>query len=151
MIVPKRNSWMALSGAIVVAATVGCGRSERMDMLYLQRCVSCHGGSGRGDGQIAAALPGAVPDFRDTVERQSNAQIRRIIREGKGMMPAFHPALNPAEINDMVRMVRLLSREGRELSWWEKYDALVIAHCSVPWEVVFGYDDTSEQAQLNGR
>lgn len=89
-------------------------------------------------------LPVSVPDFRETVERKSNAQMRRIISEGKGVMPAFNPALKPGEINDMVRMVRLLSREGRELSWWEKYDALVIAHCSVPWEVVFGYNEPPE-------
>lgn len=129
----------------------GCSRSERMDMLYLQRCVSCHGASGRGDGELATLLPGSVPDFRDTVERKSNGQMRRIIREGKGVMPAFDPALKPGEINDMVRMVRLLSREGREVSWWEKYDALVIAHCSVPWEVVFGYDEAPEQAQAERR
>lgn len=89
-------------------------------------------------------LPVSVPDFRETVERKSNAQMRRIISEGKGVMPAFNPALKPGEINDMVRMVRLLSREGRELRWWEKYDALVIAHCSVPWEVVFGYNEPPE-------
>jgi hypothetical protein len=147
MIAPRLKNWRIFSAAMVVGLMVGCSRSERMDMLYLQRCVGCHGASGRGDGQTAAALPVAVPDFRDTVERKSNAQMRRIIREGKGMMPAFDPALKPGEINDMVRMVRLLSREGRELSWWEKYDALVIAHCSVPWEAVFGYDDAPETAQ----
>jgi Cytochrome C oxidase, cbb3-type, subunit III len=129
----------------------GCGRSTRMDTLYLQRCVSCHGPTGRGDGQMAASLPLPVPDFRDTVERKSNGQMRRIITEGKGMMPAFDPALTPGEINDMVRMVRLLSREGRELSWWEKYDALVIAHCSIPWEAVFGYEQAPGEAKVEKR
>ncbi|HEX2229824.1 MAG TPA: cytochrome c [Candidatus Binatia bacterium] len=136
---------VCLCASIVLAALfLGCSRSERMDTLYLQRCVSCHGASGQGDGRMAALLPVSVPDFRETVERKSNAQMRRIISEGKGVMPAFNPALKPGEINDMVRMVRLLSREGRELSWWEKYDALVIAHCSVPWEVVFGYNEPPE-------
>lgn len=56
-------------------------------------------------------------------------------------MPAFGPVLSPAEINDMLQMVRFLSREGREdLAWWERFDALVVAHCSVPWETVLGYD-----------
>jgi hypothetical protein len=131
--------------------SLGCGRSERMDMLYAQRCVSCHGPNGRGDGQIAASLPLPVPDFRETVERKSNGQMRRIIKEGKGIMPAFDPALKPGEINDMVRMVRFLSRDGRDVSWWEKYDALVIAHCSVPWETVFGYGEAPEEAKLDKR
>jgi Cytochrome C oxidase, cbb3-type, subunit III len=125
--------------------SMGCGRNERMDALYAQRCVSCHGWSGRGDGAIAASLPVSLPDFRQTVERKSTGQIRRIISSGRGMMPAFSPALRPAQISDMVSMVRFLSREGRAVSWWEKYDTLVVAHCSVPWDAVFGSDDTETE------
>jgi hypothetical protein len=60
-------------------------------------------------------------------------------------MPAFEPALSPAEINDLLQMVRFLSREGRDLAWWEKYDALIVAHCSIPWESVLGYDEPPEE------
>ena len=67
--------------------------------------------------------------------------------EGRGIMPAFGPALRPAEITDMVQMVRFLSREGRNISWWEKYDTLVVAHCNVPWEFVLGYDEPAEKKQ----
>jgi hypothetical protein len=128
---------------------IGCGRSERMDALYAQRCLNCHGPVGKGDGQLAASLPVPVPDFRDTVERKSTGWIRKIITEGRGVMPAFDPALKPGEINDMVRMVRFLSREGRDVAWWEKYDVLVSAHCSVPWEAVLGYDEPLEPAQTS--
>jgi Cytochrome C oxidase, cbb3-type, subunit III len=124
---------------------IGCGRNERMDLLYAQRCLSCHGPSGRGDGPVAASLPARIPDFRETVEKKSTPQIRRAIAEGRGIMPAFGPALRQAEITDMVQMVRFLSREGRDLSWWEKYDVLVVAHCNVPWELVLGYDEPPEK------
>jgi hypothetical protein len=130
---------------LFLAALAGCGRNERMDLLYAQRCLNCHGASGRGDGSVAANLPVRVPDFRETVERRSNPQIRKIIAEGKGMMPAFEPALRPSEINDLLQMVRFLSREGRNLAWWEKYDTLIVAHCSIPWESVLGYDQPSEE------
>ena len=131
-----------LSGLFLLTAiAAGCGRNERMDALYAQRCLNCHGTSGRGDGPIAASLPVPPPDFRQTVERKYIPQIRRIIANGKGAMPAFEPALSKAEINDMLQMVRFLSREGRDLAWWEKYDVLVAAHCSIPWETVLGYDD----------
>lgn len=126
---------------------IGCGRNERMDLLYAQRCLGCHGLSGRGDGRVAASLPVRVPDFRETVEKKSTPQIRRAIAEGRGIMPAFGPALRPAEITDMVQMVRFLSREGRNISWWEKYDTLVVAHCNVPWELVLGYDEPEEEKQ----
>jgi Cytochrome C oxidase, cbb3-type, subunit III len=120
-----------------------------MDTLYAQRCFNCHGPGGRGDGPMAASLPAKTPDFRDTVQRRSNSQIRRIIAEGRGVMPAFAPALRPAEINDLLQMVRFLSREGRDLAWWEKFDTLVVAHCSVPWEAVLGYDEPPEEKSRN--
>jgi hypothetical protein len=130
---------------LFLAALAGCGRNERMDLLYAQRCLNCHGASGRGDGPTTANLPVRVPDFRETVERKSNPQIRKIIAEGKGVMPAFEPALRPSEVNDLLQMVRFLSREGRDLAWWEKYDTLVVAHCSIPWESVLGYDQPPEE------
>jgi Cytochrome C oxidase, cbb3-type, subunit III len=124
--------------------SIGCGRNERMDLLYAQRCLGCHGPSGQGDGPVAASLPYRVPDFRNTVEKKSTLQIRRAISEGRGIMPAFDPALRQAEITDMVQMVRFLSREGRDIQWWEKYDMLVVAHCNIPWELVLGYDEPAE-------
>ena len=126
---------------------VGCGRNERMDLMYSQRCANCHGAGGRGDGSIAASLQTAQPDFRETVQRKSNSQIRKVIADGKGSMPAFDPALRPSEINDMLQMVRYLSREGRDLAWWEKYDTLIAAHCSIPWEAALGLDEVAEKSR----
>lgn len=135
-----------------VAATIvfliilaGCGRNARMDALYAQRCLNCHGPYGRGDGPMAASLPVPTPDFRDTVQRKSNSQIRKVIADGRGVMPAFDPALRPAEINDLLQMVRFVSREGRDIAWWERFDTLVVAHCSIPWEAVLGVDEPSPE------
>jgi len=124
---------------------MSCGRNERMDLIYAQRCLGCHGPSGQGDGPVAASLPARTPDFRQTVENMNVTEIRRVIAEGRGLMPAFEPALRPAEITDMVYMVRFLSREGRDVSWWERFDTLVVAHCNVPWEIVLGYDEPPEK------
>jgi Cytochrome C oxidase, cbb3-type, subunit III len=131
---------------VVILITIcGCGRNKRMDALYAQRCMNCHGPSGRGDGPVAAALPVRLTDFRETVERKSVGQIRRVISEGQGMMPAFEPALRPSEISDLVYMVRFLSREGRNIQWWEHFDTLVVAHCSIPWDEVFDSDQPREE------
>jgi hypothetical protein len=129
----------------ILIVLCSCGRNERMDALYAQRCMYCHGPSGRGDGPVAASLPVQLTDFRETVERKSVAQIRRAITEGQGLMPAFEPALRPSEISDLVYMVRFLSREGRDIQWWERFDALVVAHCNIPWEAVFDYDQPQEE------
>jgi hypothetical protein len=142
MIVMKQALWL-----MFLLGTLACGRSERMDALYVQRCLGCHGPAGNGDGPLAQSLPVRPPDFRQTVERRTNSQIRRAIAEGQGTMPAFSPALRQSEISDMLQMVRFLSREGRETRWWEKFDTLVVAHCSLPWETILGYDEPAEDSK----
>src|SRR3990170_6565536 len=132
---------------MILLSIVACGRNQRMDTLYAQRCLGCHGQAGDGDGPLARSLPVRPSDFRDTVERKTNSQIRRAIAEGRGTMPAFSPALRQSEISDMLQMVRFLSREGRETRWWEKFDTLVVAHCSLPWETILGYDEPAEQSK----
>lgn len=112
-----------------------------MEAVYAQRCLGCHGPAGRGDGAVAASLPVATPDFRDTVKNRSVTQIRRIIAQGKGIMPAYGPVLAGREIQDMVLLVRLLSQKDRPLKWWERFEPLVRAHCSLPWESILGYDE----------
>ena len=138
------NRLSVFCAVTLIILLAGCGRNERMDALYAQRCLTCHGPGGRGDGLLAASLPAVPPDFRQTVRRKGNPQIRKLIADGKGIMPAFTPALSQSEINDMLQMVRFLSREGRDLAWWEKFDTLVAAHCSIPWEAVLGYDEPPE-------
>ena len=122
----------------------GCLRKEEMKLTYAQRCLSCHGPTGGGDGPVAHVLPVRVPNFRDTVEQKSVFQIRRVIRQGSGVMPAFGPALENWQIQDMVRFVRILSLEGRQVDWWEKFEPLIWAHCSVPWQYVYDYGQSSK-------
>jgi hypothetical protein len=126
---------------------IGCGSNDRMELIYAERCLGCHGTAGKGDGPIAASLPVPTPDFRATVQQKNVFQIRNVIKEGKGVMPAFAPALRNPEIQDMVRIVRILSQQGRDLEWWEKFEPLVWAHCGVPWEYVYGYDQPAEGEQ----
>mgnify|MGYP003574984592 FL=1 len=141
-----KRGFLAIS-ILFLLGCAGCGRNERMDALYAQRCLNCHGLTGSGDGPLAAAFPARPPDFRETVEHKSNSQIRRVIAEGAGVMPAFGPVLSPSEVNDMLQMVRFLSREGRDVAWWEKFDTLIVAHCSVPWDAVLGYDEPAEPSR----
>jgi len=42
-------------------------------------------------------------------------------------------------------MVRLLSQLDRSPKWWERFEPLVWAYCTVSWEVVLGYDDSPEE------
>ena len=58
---------------------------EKGRSIYVARCQSCHGETGRGDGPAAKALPKAPKDF-STAEYWSStkeAQVRMYITEGK--------------------------------------------------------------------
>ena len=129
--------------AALLSLQFACSRNQEMKTLYAERCLACHGTSGRGDGPIASSLPVPVPDFRLTVERKSVRAIRKVIVDGKGIMPAYGPALSRLEVQDMIRAVRVVSEEGRPVEWWEKIGPLLYAHCSLPWQ--FGDDEEEPQ------
>jgi quinoprotein glucose dehydrogenase len=70
-------------------------RSDRS--LYAANCASCHGDDRRG-GAMAPSLVGVAA--RRTVE-----QVRQVIREGTGRMPAFGGALEGSAVNALVNFV----------------------------------------------
>ncbi len=58
---------------------------EKGRSIYVARCQSCHGETGRGDGPAAKALPKAPRDFSsaDYWTTTKEAQIRMYITQGK--------------------------------------------------------------------
>ena len=78
--------------------------------LWLAACAQCHGREGRGDGP--GIPPGArVPDLTlaATLEGKTDLQLASVIRDGRGMMPAFGKQVVPAGIEALVRQVRVLA------------------------------------------
>jgi len=76
--------------------------------LFLQRCASCHGARGRGDGPQAPTQD--MPDLTAATyqDDRSDADIARAIRMGNGLMPAFGSELNERGITALVGHVRRL-------------------------------------------
>jgi mono/diheme cytochrome c family protein len=78
--------------------------------LWSMRCASCHGETGRGDG--TSRPPGAqppdltAPAYKDT---RTNAELHKVIKEGRNMMPAFGDQLTDLGIEALVAHVRTLS------------------------------------------
>ncbi len=63
------------------------------ELVYRQSCASCHGGSGEG---------GTGPSLVGVDERLTRDEQIRIVREGRGRMPAWEDELTPEEIEAVV-------------------------------------------------
>lgn len=81
--------------------------------VFLSRCVSCHGASGRGDGPIAKALPGPpAGDLTDGQWKHGDRpeDVLRVVREGvpNTSMAAWGRILSPRETEAVVAYARFL-------------------------------------------
>lgn len=84
--------------------------------VYDSLCVSCHGIYGRGDGLLAPALAPRPRDLSDPVYQKavSDADLLRVISEGRGAMPGAAAVLSAEERRAVIVFLRLLS-PGYEL------------------------------------
>jgi mono/diheme cytochrome c family protein len=69
--------------------------------LYAANCATCHGSAGQG---------GAGPRLVNNARAGNEANVRSVIRFGRGVMPGFGATLAEAEIEVLVRWV------GQELA-----------------------------------
>ena len=60
--------------------------------LFESKCQICHGANGHGDGPAASALNPKPRNFTDPTfwNNNTDALIKRTVKTGKGMMPAFN-------------------------------------------------------------
>lgn len=82
------------------------GIDEVTLVAWRQKCTTCHGMLGRGDGPQGAMLKAADLTRSDWQQSRSDAEIARTIRAGRGAMPAFD--LPASTIDGLVRLIRLL-------------------------------------------
>lgn len=71
------------------------------ERVFDERCVPCHGETGRGDGLLADVLPIRPRNYREEPFEWGTrpSQIVETVRSGRsGVMPAFEGELTPSEI-----------------------------------------------------
>ncbi len=84
--------------------------------LYVKWCASCHGATGRGDGENAARLPIAPAKHADAtaMAKRSDDALYDVIAVGgvpygrSARMPAFGETLSTSEIRALVTRIRAL-------------------------------------------
>ena len=79
--------------------------------IYLQRCVGCHGRTGKGDGPDAADLgihPAKLSDA--AVQQQTDGELFWKVTVGKKPMPNYRSRLSPTDRWNVINYLRTLAR-----------------------------------------
>ncbi len=76
--------------------------------VWRARCVRCHGPEGAGNGPDGAPLRAANLTDRTRLGRRTDAELRAVIRDGRGAMPGF--GQEGPLLDDLVKLVRLIGR-----------------------------------------
>jgi len=74
---------------------------------FKAKCAMCHGADGKGETSIGKSM-----NNRDlgaaAVQSQSDADLTKIITDGKGKMPKYDGKLTKDQIDDVVKFIRTL-------------------------------------------
>ncbi len=91
-------------------------QQARGHRVFLQRCATCHGPQGRGDGQNAYNLQPPPPDFQESLAKLSPADRRTVVERGtaaRGRSPLCPPwgrTLGPDDVDAVVAWLDTASR-----------------------------------------
>ena len=91
-------------------------REARGHRVFLQRCATCHGPHGRGDGQNAYNLRPPPPDFQESLAKLSAADRRKVIEGGTATLgrsplcPAWGRSLGPDDVEALLAWLKAASR-----------------------------------------
>jgi len=71
------------------------------------KCAMCHGADGKGETSMGKTMK--IRDLGSAdVQSQSDADLTKIIADGKGKMPKYDGKLTKDQIDDVVKFIRTL-------------------------------------------
>ncbi len=73
--------------------------------VYKAKCASCHGPDGKGETSIGKSMKLKSLGSAD-VQKTSDADLTKVIADGKGKMPAYKAKLSADEIKAVVAYIR---------------------------------------------
>jgi mono/diheme cytochrome c family protein len=100
---------LAFSAAILLCFSASSLRADAATAaVYKAKCASCHGADGSGKTSAGKTLK--VRDLCSTdVQKLSDAELTKMISDGKGKMPAYAKKLSAEQIKSLVAMIRSLA------------------------------------------
>ncbi len=91
------------------AASVSFAAAPGAADIYKTKCATCHGPDGKGQTTIGKSMK--VQDLSSAdVQKQTDADLQKIISDGKGKMPAYKAKLSVADVSSLVAYIRGLAK-----------------------------------------
>lgn len=75
--------------------------------VYKAKCATCHGPDGKGETGMGKAMKLKSLGSAD-VQKTSDADLTKVIADGKGKMPAYKGKVSDDEIKALVAFIRTL-------------------------------------------
>lgn len=104
--------WVVLIVGVLVAGGIIAaqkGDAKAGKEIYAKRCATCHGAAGEGKDAIAKMLKVELkPLGAKEVQAKPDAELRKVIAEGKGKMQPVK-GLSDSELTNLVAYLRTLS------------------------------------------
>ncbi len=96
-----------ISASAVAAADLANGKK-----VYADKCVRCHGSTGKGDGPKADTLEKKPADYTDKKKMGefTDAQLKKITLEGKQPMPAYEGKMSAKDLDDVIAYIRTFAQ-----------------------------------------
>jgi mono/diheme cytochrome c family protein len=78
--------------------------------IFQEQCAGCHGPDGRAQTDIGKGIQ-AADLTSQPVQQQSDSDLLKLVKSGKGKMPAFQDKLSDDQIRAVVAYVRQLAEK----------------------------------------
>jgi mono/diheme cytochrome c family protein len=93
--------------ALLITAALPLAAAADDAATFKAKCGACHGADG--SGQTTMGKKFNLRDLRSPdVQKQSNADLTKIITDGKEKMPSYNGKLTDAEIKGLIAHIRSL-------------------------------------------
>ncbi len=100
---------LALTLGILLTLAAASAIAADGAAVFKAKCASCHGADATGQTAVGKTLK--IRDFHSAdVQKQSDADLTKIITDGKGKMPSFKGKLTNEEIEAVVKYVRTFKK-----------------------------------------
>lgn len=106
-----RVLWIVVTslGVLALASTAAAADLELGKKVFAAKCASCHGPDGKGNAKMSEMLKVNIPHLSDSAGK-SDAELLKLLAEGKKPMPSFAKALSKDEMESVLSYTKALVR-----------------------------------------